>query len=101
MYAATTSVALVGGDVKAVEVEAHVGRQNEAFKLSGLPDAAVREAKDRVRAAIASSGIRFPNRTVTVNLAPADLPKGGTDYDLPIAVGILAAAGRSRHPEKQ
>ena len=92
MYAATTSVALVGGDAKAVEVEAHVGRQNEAFKLSGLPDAAVREAKDRVRAAVASAGIRFPNRTVTVNLAPADLPKGGTDYDLPIALGILAAA---------
>ena len=92
MYAATTSVALVGGDAKAVEVEAHIGRQNEAFKLSGLPDAAMREAKDRVRAAVASAGIRFPNRTVTVNLAPADLPKGGTDYDLPIALAILAAA---------
>ncbi len=92
MYAATTSVALVGGDARAVLVEAHVGRQQEAFKLSGLPDTAVREAKDRVRAAVASTGIRFPNRTVTVNLAPADLPKAGTDYDLPIALGILAAA---------
>ena len=92
MYAATTSVALVGGDARAVEVEAHVGRQNEAFKLSGLPDAAMREAKDRVIAAVASAGIRFPNRTVTVNLAPADLPKSGTDYDLPIALAILAAA---------
>ncbi|MGH8872306.1 MAG: YifB family Mg chelatase-like AAA ATPase [Acidimicrobiia bacterium] len=92
MYAAATSVALVGGDARPVRVEAHVGRQNEAFKLSGLPDTAVREAKDRVRAAVASAGIRFPNRTVTVNLAPADLPKGGTDYDLPIALGILAAS---------
>ncbi|HEY7469834.1 MAG TPA: YifB family Mg chelatase-like AAA ATPase [Acidimicrobiia bacterium] len=92
MYAAATSVALVGGDARLVRVEAHVGRQTEAFKLSGLPDTAVREAKDRVRAAVASAGIRFPNRTVTVNLAPADLPKGGTDYDLPIALGILAAS---------
>jgi magnesium chelatase family protein len=92
MYAAATSVALVGGDPRPVRVEAHVGRQSEAFKLSGLPDTAVREAKDRVRAAVASAGIRFPNRTVTVNLAPADLPKGGTDYDLPIALGILAAS---------
>ena len=92
MYAATTSVALVGGEARSVEVQAHVGRQTEAFKLSGLPDTAVREAKDRVRAAVTSAGIRFPNRAVTVNLAPADLPKGGTDYDLPIALGILAAS---------
>ena len=85
------------GDARPVRVEAHVGRQSEAFKLSGLPDTAVREAKDRVRAAVASAGIRFPNRTVTVNLAPADLPKGGTDYDLPIALGILAASREIHH----
>ena len=92
MYAATTSVALVGGDAREVRVEAHVGRQTEAFKLSGLPDTAVREAKNRVRAAITSSGIRFPNREVTINLAPADLPKRGVDYDLPIALGVLSAS---------
>jgi magnesium chelatase family protein len=92
MYAATTSVALVGGDVRPVEVQVHVGRQAEQFKLSGLPDTAVREAKDRVRAAVMSSGIHFPNRTVTVNLAPAHLPKSGTDFDLPIALGVLAAS---------
>jgi magnesium chelatase family protein len=100
MYAATTSVALVGGDVRPVEVQVHVGRQNEQFKLSGLPDTAVREAKDRVRAAVMSSGIGFPNRTVTVNLAPAHLPKSGTDFDLPIALGVLAASSEIPHPGK-
>lgn len=62
------SVALVGGDVKRVQV----GRQQGSFKLTGLPDTAVREAKDRVRAAVVSSGAKFPNRTVTVNLSPAE-----------------------------
>jgi magnesium chelatase family protein len=99
MYAATTSVALVGGDVRPVEVQVHVGRQNEQFKLSGLPDTAVREAKDRVRAAVMSSGIHFPNRTVTVNLAPAHLPKSGTAFDLPIALGVLAAGNEIPHPD--
>ncbi|HEX6947085.1 MAG TPA: YifB family Mg chelatase-like AAA ATPase [Acidimicrobiia bacterium] len=93
MNAATRSVALVGGEARPVEVQVHVGSQKEAFRLSGLPDTAVREAKDRVRAAINSTGLRFPNRFVTVNLAPADLPKAGTDFDLPIALGVLAASG--------
>jgi magnesium chelatase family protein len=100
MYAATTSVALVGGDVRPVEVQVHVGRQAEKFKLSGLPDTAVREAKDRVRAAVMSSGVGFPNRTVTVNLAPAHLPKSGTDFDLPIALGVLAASREIPRPDK-
>jgi len=60
----------------------------------GLPDTAVREARDRVRAALASSGYSFPGRRVTINLAPADLPKVGSAYDLPIALGVLAAAGQ-------
>lgn len=93
MNAATTSVALVGGDARRVEVQVHVGGQKESFRLSGLPDTAVREAKDRVRAAINSTGLDFPNRAVTVNLAPADLPKAGTDFDLAIALGVLAASG--------
>ncbi|MGD2101058.1 MAG: YifB family Mg chelatase-like AAA ATPase [Acidimicrobiia bacterium] len=98
MYAATTSVALVGGDVRPVEVQVHVGRQSDQFKLSGLPDTAVREAKDRVRSAVMSSGVRFPNRTVTVNLAPAHLPKSGTDFDLAIAIGVLAASNEIPRP---
>ncbi len=65
----------------------------DVFKLSGLPDTAVREAKERVRAAVASSSMSFPARRITVNLAPADVPKGGADYDLPIALGVLGAAG--------
>lgn len=75
-----------------MRVEAHVSGAKESFKLSGLPDTAVREAKERVRAAVASSSLLFPTRRITVNLAPADLPKGGADYDLPIALGVLGAA---------
>ena len=67
MNSATMSVALVGGDVKPVQVEVHVGRPQESFKLTGLPDTAVREAKDRVRAAVASSGAT-PGATSSVTL---------------------------------
>ncbi len=91
MNSSVLSVALVGGDVRPVRVEAHVGGTTNSFKLSGLPDTALREAKDRVRAAIHSSGIVFPHRELTINLAPADLKKRGSDYDLPIAISILAA----------
>jgi magnesium chelatase family protein len=93
MFAAVTSVALVGVEPEPVRVEVHVGSVGkERFSIVGLPDTAVREAKDRVKAAIAASGYRFPKRAVTVNLAPADLPKVGSAYDLPIALGVLAAA---------
>ena len=93
MFAEMTSVAMVGAEPQAVRVEAHVGGPKDVFKLSGLPDTAVREAKERVRAAVSSSSLPFPARRITVNLAPADLPKGGADYDLPIALGVLGAAG--------
>lgn len=93
MFSAITSVALVGVEPRPVRVEVHIGTQAPGFTLVGLPDTAVREAKDRVRAALAFSGYRFPNRRVTVNLAPADLPKAGSAYDLPIALGVLAASG--------
>lgn len=94
MFASTNSVALVGVEARAVSVEAHVGGGEKGrLNVVGLPDTAVREAKDRVMAAMAVSGYRFPPRSVTVNLAPADLPKSGSAYDLPIALALLAAAG--------
>jgi len=78
-----------------VRVEAHVGGSSAKprFSLVGLPDTAVREAKERVRAAMASSGYSFPSHHVTVNLSPADLPKGGAAYDLPIALALVVALG--------
>ncbi|MEE8332088.1 MAG: YifB family Mg chelatase-like AAA ATPase [Acidimicrobiia bacterium] len=93
MFASTTSVALVGVDPQPVRVEVHVAGGGARFSLVGLPDTAVREAKERVQAALASSGYEWPSRTVTVSLAPADLPKAGSAYDLPIAIGVLAASG--------
>jgi magnesium chelatase family protein len=92
MNATVTSSALVGVQPRPVIVEAHVGAGKPGFVVVGLPDAAVREAKERVRAAFASSGHAFPNRRVVINLSPADLPKVGSAYDLPIALGVLAAA---------
>lgn len=94
MFAFTTSAALVGVEARPVEVEAHIGRPKDVFSLVGLPDTAIREAKQRVRAAVVASGFHFPNRQLTVNLAPADLPKAGSAFDLPIALGVLAADGQ-------
>lgn len=82
-----------GLDAPLVNVEVHLGNGLPGFSLVGLPAAAVRESKDRVRAALLNSGFSFPARRITVNLAPADLPKDGGRFDLPIAIGILAAAG--------
>ncbi len=93
MFAAVTSATLVGVEPRPVRVEVHIGGQLPSLRLVGLPDTAVREAKDRVQAALQSSGFRMPDRRVTVNLAPADLPKAGSAYDLPIALGVIAASG--------
>ncbi len=79
-----------------VRVEVHLGSGIPAFALVGLPEAVVRESKQRVRAAIETAGYEFPAARITVNLSPADLPKEGGRFDLPIAVGILAAAGHIR-----
>src|SRR5882757_1737253 len=85
------SRAPAGLDAPMVRVEVHLGAGLPAFNLVGLPEAVVRESKERVRAALATAGYDFPQRRITVNLSPADLPKEGGRFDLPIAVGILAA----------
>lgn len=86
--------ALRGLQAVPVRVEVHVGPGLPAFNLVGLPGAGVRESRDRVRSAIVSSGYEFPAGRVTVNLAPADLPKSSGRFDLPIALGVLLASGQ-------
>jgi magnesium chelatase family protein len=86
--------AQLGIDAPEVCVEVHLGNGLPSLAIVGLPEAAVRESKDRVRAALLNSHYEFPARRITVNLAPADLPKEGGRYDLPIALGILAASGQ-------
>jgi len=88
------SRALSGMDAPEVVVEVHLANGLPSFTIVGLPEAEVKESKDRVRAAIQTAQFEFPARRITVNLAPADLPKESGRYDLPIALGILAAAGQ-------
>jgi magnesium chelatase family protein len=92
--ATVASRALAGIEAPEVIVEVHLGPGLPAFHIVGLPDAEVREAKDRVRAALHHAQFEFPSRRITVNLAPADLPKDSSRFDLPIALGILAASGQ-------
>jgi magnesium chelatase family protein len=89
----TRAVALVGLTGYVVEVQAHLAASVPGFVLVGLPDTALSESRDRVRAAVASSGISWPQRKITVNLSPAALPKSGTGFDLAIAVATLGGAG--------
>jgi magnesium chelatase family protein len=88
------SRALAGMDAPAVSVEVHLANGLPSFTIVGLPDTEVRESKDRVRAALQNAGFEIPSRRITVNLAPADLPKESGRFDLPIALGILAASGQ-------
>jgi magnesium chelatase family protein len=88
------SRAAAGLDAPSVRVEVHIGSGLPAFALVGLPEAVVRESRERVRSALLTSGFEFPAGRITVNLAPADLPKEGGRFDLPIALGILAASGQ-------
>ena len=83
-----------------VSAEVYISNGLPGFDIVGLPDTAVKEARERVRAAVKNSGFRFPQSRVTVNLAPADTKKIGTVYDLPILIGILAASGAIRRPEQ-
>ena len=88
------SRARIGLESPLVTVEVHLANGLPAFNIVGLPETSVREAKDRVRSAIINCGYEFPAKRITVNLAPADLPKEGGRFDLPIAIGILAAAAQ-------
>ncbi|HZP47977.1 MAG TPA: YifB family Mg chelatase-like AAA ATPase [Vicinamibacterales bacterium] len=93
MLASLRTAALFGLDACPVHVEVDVSFGLPAFTMVGLPDASVRESRDRVRSAIRNSGYEFPPHRITVNLAPADVRKAGASFDLPIALGILAATG--------
>lgn len=93
-FAQVYTRSVVGLNAPSVMVEVHLSQGLPAVTMVGLPEAAVRESKDRVRSAILNSGFQFPNRRLTINLAPADLPKDGARLDLPIAIGILAASGQ-------
>jgi magnesium chelatase family protein len=92
MLAKATSCAVVGLDAALIEVEVDMGRGLPSITIVGLPDAAVQESRERVRAAVRNSGLSFPQSRLTINLAPADLRKEGPAYDLPIAIGILLAS---------
>ena len=91
-FAQVYTRSVVGLHAPEVIIEVHLSQGLPALTIVGLPEAAVRESKDRVRSAILNSGFQFPNRRLTINLAPADLPKDGARLDLPIAIGILAAS---------
>jgi len=92
MLAKVTSCALVGLEGVIVEVEVDTSRGMPSLIIVGLPDAAVKESSERVRAAVKNSGLLFPGKRITINLAPADIRKAGPAYDLPIAVGVLIAS---------
>jgi magnesium chelatase family protein len=94
VLACVRTAAVFGIEASLVQVEIDVSFGLPAFLMVGLPDASVRESRDRVRSAIRNSGFEFPPHRVTVNLAPADIRKAGSSFDLPIALGILAAAGQ-------
>ncbi|HEX8262665.1 MAG TPA: ATP-binding protein, partial [Allosphingosinicella sp.] len=93
MVAHVATVAFLGLEARAVEVQVQIASGLPAFVIVGLPDKAVAESRERVRASLAAIGLALPPKRITVNLSPADLPKEGSHYDLPIAVGLLAAMG--------
>ena len=93
MAATVATVAYLGLEARAVEVQVQLSSGLPAFIIVGLPDKAVAESRERVRAALSSIGLALPPKRITVNLSPADLPKEGSHYDLPIALGLLAAIG--------
>ncbi|GFO59091.1 hypothetical protein GMST_14160 [Geomonas silvestris] len=99
MLAKVLSSALLGIDAIIIDVEVDIAQGLPQLATVGLPDNAVKESKDRVKAALKNTGYEFPNRKITVNLAPADVKKEGASFDLPISIGILAATAVIK-PEK-
>ncbi|MGH7372020.1 MAG: magnesium chelatase domain-containing protein, partial [Candidatus Methylomirabilales bacterium] len=93
MLAKVLSGAVLGVNAYVVEVEVDIALGLPSFNTVGLPDGAVKESRDRVKAAIKNCGFDFPPRRITVNLAPADIKKEGAAFDLPMAIGVLAAQG--------
>jgi magnesium chelatase family protein len=97
MVARVITFAIDGVDARRVEVEADIRPGLPAFTIVGLADTGVREARERVRSALVNSGFDFPQRRITVNLAPADLRKIGPSFDLPLALSLLVAGGQLDH----
>ncbi len=93
MVAHISTVAFIGVDARNVDVQVKMALGLPAFTVVGLPDGVAAEGRERVRAALSSVGLALPPKRITVDLAPADLPKGGSHYDLPIAAGLLVAMG--------
>ncbi|MCS6966861.1 MAG: ATP-dependent protease, partial [Candidatus Kapabacteria bacterium] len=92
-YAYVHSAAVFGIDALLIEIEVHLENALPGVSVVGLPDSAVKEARERIWAALKTSGLGFPNKKVTINLAPADVRKEGSGFDLAMAVGILTASG--------
>ena len=94
MFAIARTFALMGVAAEPVHVEVDIGGGLPSFTIVGLPDAAVRESRERVRSALVNSGFRYPQHRITANLAPADLRKAGPGFDLAIAAAVLVASGQ-------
>ncbi|MGB3036526.1 MAG: magnesium chelatase domain-containing protein, partial [Methyloceanibacter sp.] len=93
MFARVTTVAFEGIEARPIDVQVQIGPGMPHFTIVGLRDKAVAESRERVRGALNAIGLALPPKRITVNLAPADQPKEGSHYDLPIALGLLAATG--------
>src|SRR6188768_2370286 len=93
MVVRVSTVAFEGIEARPVDVQVQIMPGRVVFNVVGLPDKAVAESRERVHSALVASGLALPTRRITVNLAPADLPKEGSHYDLPIALGVMAAIG--------
>ena len=96
MLASIPSAIVIGVDGQPVTVEVHVGDGLPGLSIVGLPDTSCREARDRVRAAVMAAGTRWPNKKITINLAPSDTRKVGSGLDLAMAVGVLVASEQLR-----